>query len=365
MSIRGAVFRQAQVPLSIESLEIDEPQQGEVVVRLMASGVCHSDLHYVDGENAIGAMGGENGTVLGHEGAGIVESVGPGVTYVRPGDHVISCLSKFCGKCDQCLSGNPARCRVSYRNLRPNILTQNGKSVTPFVGLGTYAEKMLVTENNLVKIADDIPFDRAALLGCGVTTGLGAALNTAKVVPGSRVAVFGCGGVGLSVIQGAHIAGAAMIIGVDTFESKREMAMGANATHFINASETDPVAAIRELTGGAGVNYAFEAVGFPKLVRQAVESLDVGGSAIVVGVQPTNSIYEIPSAAFAGEKKLQSCSMGSNRFRVDIPHWIELYRQGRLRLDEMVSARRPLDEINEAFSAMREGTVARSVLVFE
>jgi S-(hydroxymethyl)glutathione dehydrogenase/alcohol dehydrogenase len=236
--------------------------------------------------------------------------------------------------------------------------------VVPFVGLGTYAEMMLVRENNLVKIDADIPLDRAALLGCGVTTGVGAALNTAQVRPGSRVAVCGCGGVGLSIIQGAYVAGASLIIGVDTAETKRAMVLAANGTHFVDASEENPVEAIRRLSGG-GVDYAFEAVGLPALVRQCVESLDVGGTVVVVGVQPTGAVFEIPSAALAGEKRLMTCTMGSNRFRIDIPRWLAFYRQGRLRLDEMVSARRPLGEINEAFRAMRDGGVARTVLVFD
>jgi S-(hydroxymethyl)glutathione dehydrogenase/alcohol dehydrogenase len=362
-TIRAAVFRKAHEPLSIEAVEIDRPRDGEVLVRTVASGVCHSDLHYVDGENELGPMGGPDGTVLGHEGAGIVEAVGDGVTYVRPGDHVVACVSKFCGACDQCLTGNTARCRTSFRDFRRDGLRQGGRTVAPFVGLGTYAEMMLVHENNLVQIAPDIPLDRAALLGCGVTTGFGAALNTAQVRPGSRVAVFGCGGVGLSIVQGAYVAGACVIVGVDTSAAKREMVLAANGTHFVNAAEQDPVAAVRALTGG--VDYAFEAVGLPALVRQCVECLDVGGTAVVVGVQPTGAVFEIPSAALGGEKRLMTCTMGSNRFRVDIPRWLEFYRQGRLRLDEMVSARRPLDDINEAFRSMRAGEVARNVLVFE
>jgi S-(hydroxymethyl)glutathione dehydrogenase/alcohol dehydrogenase len=361
--IRAAVFRKAYEPVSIETVEIDAPQPGEVLVRTVASGVCHSDLHYVDGENDIGPMGGPDGTVLGHEGAGIVEAVGENVTYVRPGDHVVACVSMFCGTCDQCLGGNPARCRTSFRDFRRDRLKQDGRAIVPFVGLGTYAEKMLLAESNLVKIPHDVPLDSAALLGCGVTTGFGAALNTAQVRPGSRVAVFGCGGVGLSIVQGAHLAGANVIIAVDQFASKREMALAANATHFVDASSTDAVAAIRDIAGG--VDYAFEAVGLPVLVRRCVESLDTGGMAVVVGVQPTGSVYEIPTAALGGEKSLKTCTMGSNRFRVDIPKWLDFYRQGRLRLDEMVSARRPLGDLNEAFRSMRAGEVARNVLVFD
>ena len=363
-TIKAAVFRKAHEPLSIETVEIDRPQGHEVLVRTVASGVCHSDLHYVDGENELGPRGGPSGTALGHEGAGIVEAVGDRVTYVKPGDHVVACVSKFCGRCDQCLSGHPARCRTSFLDFRRDRLRQHGQTVVPFVGLGTYAEQMLVEETNLVTIAPDIPLDLAALLGCGVTTGVGAALNTARVQPGSRVAVFGCGGVGLSVIQGAYLAGARTIIGVDTSEAKRDMVMAANGTHFVNATHENAVEAIRTLTG-RGVDYAFEAVGLPALVRQCVECLDIGGTAVVVGVQPTGAVFEIPSEALRGEKRLMTCTMGSNRFRIDIPRWLEFYRQGRLRLDEMVSARRPLDDINDAFRSMRAGEVARTVLVFD
>lgn len=361
-AVRAAVFRTPGLPLPIETVEMDAPRTTEVVVRVVASGVCHSDLHYLDGDNSLGVQLGEGGTVLGHEGAGIVEAVGDAVTYVQPGDRVIGCLSKFCGTCDQCLSGNPARCRVSYRIIREHRLSQGGRSITPFAGLGAFAERMLTEQNNLVKLPDDIPFTSASLLGCGVTTGLGSVFHSAKVTPGSTVAVIGCGGVGLSIIQGARIAGASVIVAIDTAESKRDLALLAGATHFINASQDDPVGATRATTG-TGVDYAFEAVGHPALVRQALDCLDVGGLALVVGVQPAGTIYQIPSDAFYGEKRLQTCTMGSNRFRVDIPKWLRFYRQGRLELDAMVSRTRPLDEINEAFADMRAGSLVRTILV--
>lgn len=366
-SVKAAVFREALQPLTIESVDLDGPMKDEVLIRTAATGVCHSDLHYVDGENTLAGFSDAPATVLGHEGAGIVEAVGDGVTYVKVGDHVVTCLSVFCGVCQHCLSGHPARCRNNFRRREdgaPPRITQGGRAVGQFVGLSTYAEMMLVHQNALVKIDDEMPLDRAALLGCGVLTGVGAALNTAQVRPGSTVAVIGCGGVGLSIIQGAYIAGARRVIAVDTFESKLGMATSLGATDAVNASNDDPVEAVRALTGGDGVDYAFEAVGFPKLVRQSMEMLGIGGMAVIVGVQPTGAVHEFPHAALAGEKSLKTCTMGSNRFRTDIPNYIDLYRQGRLKLDEMVSIIRPLDDINEAFRAMKAGEVARNVLTF-
>ena len=367
-SIRAAVFREALQPLTIEAVDLDEPRGYELLVRTVATGVCHSDLHYVDGENTLGPpLTDAPSTVLGHEGAGIVEAVGERVTYVKPGDHVVTCPSAFCGTCEQCLSGHPARCETPMRTREaglPPRITQGGRGVGQFAGLATYAEKMLVHENAVVKIDDEMPLDRAALLGCGVLTGVGAALNTAQVRPASTVAVIGCGGVGLSVVQGARIAGARQIIAVDTFDSKLEMAKGVGATHVVNASNDDPVEAVRSLTGDRGVDYSFEAVGFTKLVRQCVEMLGPGGTATIVGVMPTGAVHELPHAALQPEKRLQTCTMGSNRFRFDIPHYIALYRGGQLKLDEMVSITRPLDDINEAFRAMKAGEVARNVLIF-
>ena len=367
-TMRAALFREPLQPLTIESVDVDEPRAHEVLVRIAATGVCHSDAHYIDGENALPAyLRAAPATILGHEGAGIVEAVGDQVTYLRPGDHVVSCPSVFCGTCEQCLSGNPARCLNNLR-VRPEGLpariTQGGGTVGQFTGLGTFAEKMLVHENAVVKIDDDIPLDRAALLGCGVLTGVGAALNTARVRGGSSVAVIGCGGVGLSVIQGAYIAGARQVIAVDAVASKLEEAKRLGATHVVNASEGDPVHAVRELTRGKGVDYSFEAVGVPKLARQCIEMLGVGGTATIVGILPTGTSIEVPFEAMRDERKLQTSRMGSNRFRTDIPNYIELYRQGRLKLDEMVTVTRPLDDINEAFRAMKAGEVVRNVLTF-
>jgi S-(hydroxymethyl)glutathione dehydrogenase/alcohol dehydrogenase len=365
MAMQAAVFRQAFEPVAIESVEVDAPRSREVLVRTVATGVCHSDLHLVDGDMKWPTS---DPIVLGHEGAGVVEAVGDEVTSVGPGDHVVACLSGFCGLCPQCLTGHSNRCvgRIVNRGRGATPrLSLEGKPLTQFADIGSYAEQMLLHENSLVRIDDDIPLDRAALVGCGVLTGVGAALRTSGLRPGETVAVFGCGGVGLSVIQGARIGGARRIIGVDRFDSKLEMATALGATDTINSSDEDPVALIRSLTGGDGVDHAFEAVGVAGLVRQAVESLAIGGTATIVGVLPTGAMIEFPWEALRPECKLQTSRMGSNRFRIDIPRYLDFYRQGRLRLDEMISRRGDLADINDAFRAMKAGEVARTVLMFD
>ncbi|MGH7932995.1 MAG: Zn-dependent alcohol dehydrogenase [Candidatus Binataceae bacterium] len=365
--MKAAVFHGPNQPLTIEQIDIDEPRDHEVLVKTVATGVCHSDLHFVEGLYRHPAP-----AVLGHEGAGIVEKVGKAVSYLKPGDHVISCPSVFCGYCEECMSGHPNRCsnrRATQRSKGDTPrLSQNGQPVRQFSDLSTYAEKMLLHENALVKITNDIPLDRAALIGCGVTTGVGAVLNTAKIEPGSTVVVFGCGGVGISAIQGARIAGACQIIAVDQFESKLAMAKRFGATHTIDASHTDAVGAIREMTGGganAGVDYAFEAVGVKKLAEQCFECIKPGGTATIIGMIPLGQKVEIDGPKLLTERKLQGTMMGSNRFRIDMPRYVDYYLQGRLNLDDMISKRGKLEDVNEAFRAMKNGEVARTVLMFE
>ena len=365
MEIKAAVFRKVHAPLTIESVDVDKPWGREVLVRTAATGVCHSDLHIVDG---VGRYALDRPFVLGHEGAGVVEAVGAEVTTVRPGDHVVACLSGFCGTCAQCLSGHPNLCVggvVTRPDSAPPRLAQQGAPFRQFAGIGSYAERMLLHENSLVKVDPAVPLDRAALVGCGVLTGVGAALRTSGMEAGQTVAVFGCGGVGLSIVQGARIGGARQIIGVDMFEGKLEMAKRVGATHVVNTAQDDPVKAIRALTAGAGVDHSFEAVGNTTLVRQAIESLAIRGTATIVGVLPPDAMIEFPWMAIRPECKVQTSRMGSNRFRTDIPLYLDFYRQGRLLLDEMVSRRGRLDDINEAFRAMKAGEVARTVLTFD
>jgi S-(hydroxymethyl)glutathione dehydrogenase / alcohol dehydrogenase len=358
--MKAAIFHGPHEPLTIEDVHIDTPMAHEVVVRVVASGVCHSDLHFVDGYYPFPAP-----AILGHEAAGIVEDVGPLVDDFTPGDHVIACLSVFCGRCDYCLTGRTHLCQS--RPVRPKDappkLSWKGAPVNQFANLSAYAEKMLVHENAIVKVRDDMPLDRAALIGCGVTTGVGAALNTARIEPGSTVAVFGCGGVGLAVVQGAHIGGARMIIAVDVHDAKLSTAKELGATHGVNADTGDPVKAIRELTGG-GVDYSFEAIGLKKAAEQCFDCLRPGGTATIVGMIPVGQKIELEGSVFLREKRIQGCSMGSNRFKVDMPRYIDLYLQGRLRLDEMITRRLKLEDVNEAFRAMKAGEVARSVLMF-
>lgn len=365
MDIKAAVFRKTHEPLTIESVELDKPWGREVLVRTAATGVCHSDLHVVDGQ---GRWPLDRPIVLGHEGAGVVEAVGAEVTTLRPGDHVVACLSGFCGSCPQCLGGHPNLCTagaVTRPDAAPPRLSQWGAPFRQFIGIASYAERMLLHENSVVKIDPDLPLDRAALVGCGVLTGVGAALRTSGLEAGQTVAVFGCGGVGLAIVQGALIGGASQIIGVDQFDGKLEMARRLGATHTVNSAQDDPVKAIRALTRGAGVDHAFEAVGHTTLVRQAIESLAIRGTATIVGVLPPDAMIEFPWMAIRPECRVQTSRMGSNRFRIDIPRYLEFYRQGRLRLDEMVSRRAPLEGINEAFRAMKAGEVARTVLTFD
>ncbi|HZO80809.1 MAG TPA: Zn-dependent alcohol dehydrogenase [Candidatus Binataceae bacterium] len=361
--MKAAVFHGPHQPLTIEQIDVDDPREHEVLVRTVATGVCHSDLHFVEGLYPHPAP-----AVLGHEAAGIVERVGSAVTYLRPGDHVISCPSVFCGFCEQCMSGHPNRCSNRRATQRPKgdkpRLSKGGEPVRQFSDLSTYAEKMLVHENALVKIRDDMPLDRAALIGCGVTTGVGAALNTAKVEPGSTVAVFGAGGIGISAIQGARIAGARMIIAVDMFEHKLATAKRMGATHTVDASASDAVEEVRKLTGG-GVDYSFEAIGLKKVAEQCFDVLAPGGTATVIGMIPVGQKVEIDGPKLLTERKIQGSMMGSNRFRIDMPRYIDFYLQGRLNLDDMISRRGRLEDVNEAFRVMKAGEVTRTVLMFE
>jgi len=359
MEIEAAVFRKVLEPLTIEAVDIDKPWGREVLVRTVATGVCHSDLHVVDGQ---GRFPLDRPIVLGHEGAGIVEAVGADVTTVRPGDHVVACLSGFCGSCPQCLSGHPNLCTggiVARPDSAAPRLSQRGQPLRQFIAISSYAEKMLLHENSVVRIDPEIPLER------GVLTGVGAALRSSGLEAGQTVAVYGCGGVGLSIIQGARIGAARQIIAVDMFAQKAEMAKRAGATHFVNSADEDPVKAVRRLTGGLGVDHAFEAVGLPKLVRQAIESLAIRGTATIVGVLPPDATIEFPWMAIRPECKVQTSRMGSNRFRMDIPLYLDFYRQGRLDLDSMVTKRGRLADINEAFRAMKAGEVARTVLTFD
>ena len=361
-SIRAAVLRSVGEPLTIETIEIDDPGPGEVLIRTAAIGVCHSDLHFMNGDYHC-----ELPVVPGHESAGVVEAVGPDVRYVSPGDHVITCMSIFCGQCSFCTTGRPYLCedRQAERAAgEPPRLHQDGSAIGQLYYLSSYAEKMLVSERAVVKIRNDMPLDRAALIGCAVMTGFGAVTNTAAVPIGASVAVIGCGGVGLSAILGAVAAGAGMIIAIDISDEKLTTATEFGATHVVNAGNVDPVDAVIDLTG-TGVEYSFEAIGRKDTGEQAFRMLRNGGDATIIGMVPENQSLEINASELLMEKTLQGSNMGSNRFRVDMPNLVDRYCNGQLPLDDMISKRVSLDQINEAFDDMKSGKVARSVIVFD
>jgi len=361
--MKAAVLKEIPGNLEISEVSIDAPGPREVLIRTAAAGLCHSDLHFMEGKYPYMTP-----AVLGHESAGIVEAVGRDVSYVKPGDHVITCLSVFCGHCSYCIEGRPSLC--SNKEVECNRgpgeaprLSIDGAPAFQFLNLSSFAEQMLVHEHAIVKIREDMPLDRAALIGCGVMTGVGAVFRTASVQAGETVAVVGCGGIGLAAVQGARIAGAGRIIAVDMVESKLEIARQMGATDTVNAADVDAVLAVHELTGG-GVHKSFEAVGLKQTAEQCFGMLRNGGTATVIGMIPVGTMVEVHGVDFLFEKKLQGSNMGSNQFRTDMPRLVDMYLDGRLMLDEMVSARISLDDINEGFEAMKSGSVARSVIEF-
>lgn len=360
--MKAAVFREVGTPMEIEDVAISKPGPREVLIRTAAAGVCHSDLHFVDGTYPYPLP-----AVLGHESSGVVEQVGSDVTYVQPGDHVVTCLSTFCGHCEHCLTGYMSRCESPEMQRGAEEeprLANKADPVHQFLNLSSYAEQLLVHEHSIAKIRKDMPLDLAALIGCGVTTGVGSVFHTAQVEPGSTVAVIGCGGVGLSCINGAAIAGASRVIAVDMVGSKLNLAKEFGATDVVDASQGDAVEQVREMTGG-GVHYSFEAIGLKQTTEQAFKMLKVGGAATIIGMIPPGTMIELHGVDFLGEKKIQGSMMGSNRFRVDMPRFVEFYMQGKLKLDQMVSERIQLKDVNQALENLRSGEVARQVIMFD
>ncbi len=360
--MKAAVFREVNVPMEIEEVTVSKPGPREVLIRTKAAGICHSDMHFFNG-----SYPGKLPMVLGHESAGVVEQVGSDVHYVKPGDHVITCLSVFCGHCESCLTGHLSLCQEPETNRSSKEeprLSQNEQPLTPFAQLGSFAEMMLVHEHALVKVREDMPMDRAALIGCGVTTGIGAVIHTAAVEPGATVAVIGCGGIGLSAINGAALAGASRIIAVDMVASKLELARKFGATDLVDASDGESVQKVIEMTGG-GVHYSFEAIGLKATAEQAFQMLRAGGTATVIGMIPPGQMVSVHGVDFLAEKKIQGSMMGSNRFRVDMPRFVDFYLQGKLHLDDMISNRIGLSDINEGMAALETGEIARSVIMFD
>ena len=360
--MKAAVLRQVGTPLQIEDVQINKPGPHEVLIRTKAAGLCHSDLHFIEGSYPHPLP-----AVLGHESAGVVEAIGSEVRTVKVGDHVITCLSAYCGHCESCLTGHLSLC-VSPDTKRdakdePRLM-QNGAGLPQFLNLSSFAEQMLIHEHACVAIRKDMPLDRAALIGCSVMTGVGAAIHTSSVRPGETVAVIGCGGVGLAAINGAAIAGAGRIIAIDMVASKGNLAHQFGATDFIDASQTDAVKEVIEMTKG-GVHHSFEAIGLAKTAEQAFGMLRRGGTANVIGMIPIGQMISLPGFALLGEKRIQGSMMGSNRFPVDMPRLVDMYMNGKLKLDEMISQRIRLDQVNEGFAEMKKGELARSVIVFD
>ncbi|MBK0329005.1 Zn-dependent alcohol dehydrogenase [Rhodobacteraceae bacterium F11138] len=362
--MKAAILHEFGADLAIEDVTLGNPGHNEVRVEVAATGLCHTDLHFMRGHLPL-----ETPAVLGHETAGVVRAVGAGVSYLKPGDHVIGCLSAFCGCCEMCLSGRPSICEgsdVLHRgeNDTPR-LSRAGKPVTQFMNLSGFAEEILVHEHALTKVDSAMPLDRAALIGCGVMTGWGAVTRTAQLRAGETVAVFGCGAVGLSTVQAARIAGATVIVAVDLNDDRLATAQAFGATHTINPGSVDAVDEILAATNGKGVNFAFDAVGNPALVKQCFLSTRKAGTTIMIGLMGLQQEVALPFGHFIAERKVMGCDMGSNQFRTDMPRLARLYMDGRLNLDDMLTARLPIERINDGFAAMDRGEGIRTIIDFK
>jgi S-(hydroxymethyl)glutathione dehydrogenase/alcohol dehydrogenase len=366
--MRGIVFTGSEAEVT-DKLEIRDPGRGEVLVAVQAAGVCHSDLSVIDGTIPWKAP-----SVLGHEGAGIVDSVGEGVRSVKPGDHVVITTLANCGRCRACTTGHPTWCVRSLGNVSTPF-EFNGEPASNFAATSVFVEKTMVSEAQVVKIPDEVPFTSACLIGCGVLTGVGSVLNRAKVAPGDTAAVFGVGGVGLNVIQGLRLSNASRIIAVDTVKDKEKLARQFGATHFIDASEGDAAKTIRQLVpydpdsvagaiGPGGVTWAFDCVGHPAVLRSALDSLDWGGTALAIGIPARGAEVSVDVNALAYvDRALMGCRYGSARPKHDVALMVELYLEGKLMLDELVTETKPLEDFRDIVEDMHNGRLARGVLV--
>lgn len=360
--MKAAVCREFGKPLAIEDITLSEPSSGEVRVAMKACAICHSDIFYADG-----AWGGELPAVFGHEAAGIVESVGDNVDNVRPGDHVIVTLIRNCGHCHSCAAGSQVLCEEVFPlDEKSPITGGSGEPVKHGLRTGAFAEKVLVHSSQVITIDKDIPFDSASLLACGVITGFGAVTNTAGVRPGETVAVIGCGGVGLNSIQGAAISGAAAVIAIDLADSKLNAAKNLGATHGFNPATCDAREEVMALTGGRGVDYVFVTVGAKPAFDSAFGYITRSGTVVLVGMPPSGlAVSYDPETMTSWNQKIIGSKMGEARIDRDIPALISLYRDGRLKLDELVTARYPLEKINEAIAATKSGEAIRNVIQFD
>lgn len=362
--MKAAVLYELNKPLRVEEVTLDEPQDQEVLVKLVATGVCHTDLHAIKGELPVPLP-----AVLGHEGAGIVEKVGPGVTTLQPGDHVVLMVIYSCGKCSFCTMGKPTNCMAGLGAMMMGTLPGGEKrlrkgdqAISHFWSQSSFAEYAVVHERTAVKIREDAPLEIAALFGCGVTTGVGTVINKARLRAGESIAIFGCGGVGLSAVMGAKLAGAGKIIAVDMLDHKLEMAKELGADYVINASQENPPQRIMQLTGGA--DYAIECIGNTDVIAQALDSLHLAGTCFAIGSPSPGSMLNIAPTQFALGKTLTGGLQGSIVASVDVPRYVDLYMMGKLPIDKLVTRTYGLNEINDAFKALEGGEVMRSVIRF-
>jgi S-(hydroxymethyl)glutathione dehydrogenase / alcohol dehydrogenase len=360
----AAVLDDGSDDLVVTDIEVDAPRGREVVVRTLATGLCHSDLHFIDG-----VLTRPRPVLLGHEAVGIVEAIGPGVDSVSVGDRVVTCLVVGCGRCARCEQGEPYVCADpnAVRRARgepARMRMADGRAIAPMANIGALADRMLVDERALVKIPESMPPTLSAIVGCAVVTGVGSVFNVAKVRPSETVAVIGCGGVGLNVVQGARIAGASRVIAVDVSASKLDLARKLGATDAVDASQDDAVEVVRALVG-EGVDHAFEVIGRAETARQAFEMAAPGRHAYIVGVFPDDAELQIPTLSLRRGKSLVGVFMGATRPRVDIPRYIGLWERGLLDLESMVSDVIALDGANDGFAALKRGEVARAVVSFD
>ena len=367
MQTNAAVVYEHSAPVVVDNLTLDDPKENEVLLRMVASGVCHSDLSVVNDTIHF-----DPPVALGHEGAGIVERVGENVISVRPGDHVILSFVSYCGTCPMCLRDRVCLCRGFTTNRgylidgTCRLHNRDGKDVRQMTRIGTMSELTVVPEQSLIAIDPHYPMDRAALVGCGVTTGVGAVINTAKVEPGSTVAVIGTGGVGLNVIQGAVLAAAERIIAIDRLAKKLKLSEQFGATHLVDASRVDPVAAVQELTNGLGADYAFEVIGNPVTIEQAYNMIRPAGMAVIVGITRPDAHFALPTQQLIySEKRLIGSYYGSSVPRRDMPKFLKLYDEGKLKLDNLITQTYRLEQINQAFADMEAGKNARGMITFD
>ena len=360
--MKAAVLHATRQPLAIEDVSLSDCREEDVRIQVAASGLCHSDYHLMTGDLKVALP-----AVLGHEVAGIVVEVGPKVAGIAIGDHVLTCLSSYCGHCRQCQTGSSWRCmaKPAHADVDPPRMTWQGRRVRQLGGLGGFAEQVLVHRSAVAVMPREIPLDRVAVMGCAVITGVGAAINTARVRPTETVAVVGCGGIGLNVIQGARLAGAQTIVAIDRVPAKLELARRFGATHTFLSDDTTAQAVIA-LTQG-GVDHAFEAIGLPQTQALAFATLAQGGTLTLIGVPPMGSSLTLPNALMTvlTEKKIQGSMMGSSAFQQDLPRFGRLYLEGRLNLDDLIARHLKLEDINVGFEAMLDGGSARSVVVFD